>query len=71
LTNHEPTSPAEHLTHILGLALTDDKFLAVIECDKPSLTGDHAHFSNLLDVHQSIPMDSPKSGISQAILNCF
>jgi hypothetical protein len=36
--NDEPTSPAKHLAHILGLALTNDKFLAVIKRDKPSLT---------------------------------
>src|SRR5438128_2409924 len=66
LTNDEPTSPTEHVTNILGLALTDDEFLAVIQREEPSLAGDHAHFSNLFHVYESIPMDSSKRRVLQS-----
>jgi hypothetical protein len=69
--NDEPASPAEHLAHILGLALTNNKFLAVIKRDKPSLAGDHTHFPNLLNVQEGIPMDSPERGILQSFFNRF
>ncbi len=61
--------PVEHVTNILGLALTDDEFLAVVEGDKPALTGDHAHFPNLLNVHQGVSMNTTKSAILQSLFN--
>ena len=53
-------SPPEHTAHILGLAFAHDEFLAIVESYQPSLTGDHAHLSNLFNVHERISVNPSK-----------
>jgi hypothetical protein len=68
-SGHSPTLPIQELTYIPGLTLTYDEFLAVIEGYQPALAGDHAHFSNLLDVYEGVPMNPAERAVLQSFFN--
>ena len=52
--------PMKDVANIVGLTFTDDEFLAIAKRDEPALAGEHTHFADLVDVHQSIAVDSPE-----------
>src|ERR1700745_1849716 len=58
--------PAQERSNIFRLALAHDKFLAICERHQPSLTGEHAHFSDLIHVDERITMDSPENRVLEA-----
>ena len=61
--------PAQDIPDMLGLAFADHKLLSVIQREKPALAGNHAHFPDLLHVHQGVPMDSSKGAVLKTVLN--
>jgi hypothetical protein len=50
----------QDIAYVLRLTLADHELLTVIERQQPTLASDHAHFSDLFDVHEGIPMYAAK-----------
>lgn len=58
----------EKLTNASGLPLACDEFLSVGQGYQPPLAAKGAHLSNVIDIYQGIPVDSPKAATLQALL---
>jgi hypothetical protein len=61
----------QNVANILGLPPTDDKLLAIIESNKPTLAADPVHLRDLTDVYKRISMNTPKSATAQPLFDRF
>jgi hypothetical protein len=55
--------PVQQLAHAPGLPLAGDELLIVAQRDQPPLTGESAHLADVIDVDQSVPVNSPKTRV--------
>ena len=62
--------PIEERADIFGLSLTHDKFLTVRQSQEPSLAGQHAHFTNVINVDDGIPMNALEHTATEFGLEC-
>ena len=61
----------QNVADVPGLPLTHHKLVTVVECDEPALTGHHAHLSDVMNVDQSVSMNSAKRAVLQTFLERF
>src|SRR5580658_4663870 len=57
---HRQQSPMQKVVNATGLSFAGHEFLAVGQCDQPSLAAEGAHLSNVIDIYQRVPMNPPK-----------
>jgi hypothetical protein len=56
-------------SNVPGLPLTDNEFLTFVESDEPALAANHAHFSNLLNVYEGVPMNTAERTVLQSFFD--
>jgi hypothetical protein len=61
--------PVQDVTYIPCLALADDEFLTIVQSEKPALAGNHAHFSNLVYIHQRISVNPPEHSVLHSLFD--
>src|SRR5207245_5234601 len=64
-------SPVQKLTNTSRLALARNELLLVAQCDQPSLAAESAHLPHVIDIHQRVPVNASKAGMSQPMLQYF
>ena len=52
--------PMQDVSNTVGLAFTDNEFLAITKRNQPPLAAEHAHFTDLVHIHQGVSMNTPK-----------
>src|ERR1039458_10359325 len=62
-------SPLEHLPHVAGQALADDKLLGVGKRQQPPLAAEGRHFADVVDVDQRAAVDALKNRTAQALVD--
>src|ERR1041384_794649 len=61
--------PVKDAADTVGLALADGQLQRVAQGDQPPLAAERAHFADVVDIHDRIPMDSLELRQSQALFD--
>ena len=51
----------------MGLPLADDELKGIAQREEPALAAEGAHLAHVIHIHQRVPVDTLKAGLSQAL----
>ena len=63
--------PLKHVTDVSSLPLAHDELHPIRQGDEPTLAAHATHFPDLLDVDESIPMNTTERAALQTVRQCL